>query len=262
MKTRIFTLFILALLIASCGKEVEEIKNPSTGKLLKRYEYYTDDSGQKIKDGEYVEWDAAGKKIAELHYQADSLHGSCVFYAENGQIHTNNYNNGKRDGQQETKLPNGVILSRENFSNGVLDGKQQYFSVTGKKLRESYFKNGKPTGKWTYYEKGKKFFALDFKNGVCQQLTGRWNITEERATSMVFGKDGSFQLYAPYFDRFGEPVLRVDGTYLIDHQLHAIHKNGMSLDYELFYASKDTLILIDADAESPASAITELVKRK
>jgi antitoxin component YwqK of YwqJK toxin-antitoxin module len=261
MKTTFLPLIALTLFLTSCSNEVEEIKNPSTGKLLKRYEYYTDDSGQKIKDGEYVEWDAAGKKIAELHYQADSLHGSCVFYAENGQIHTNNYNNGRLDGQQEIKLPNGVILSRENFSNGVLDGKQQYFSVNGKKLRESYFISGKPTGKWIYYlEDSKDSFQLRFKNEVCQEFIGTWDVEGERQTSMIFGKNGSFQLWAPYYDNFGDAALRVDGEYKVDGFLHAMHKNGISLDYEIFHVSKDTIILLNAPGEKVA--ITELIRKQ
>ena len=249
------------LLLTSCGNNVEEIKNPSTGKLLKRYEYYTDDSGQKIKDGEYVEWDAAGKKIAELHYQGDSLNGSCVFYADNGQIHTNNYKNGKLDGEQETKLTDGVVLSREIYTNGILDGKQQYFNSTGKKLRESYYKNGKPSGKWIYYLEDSRYtFELTFKNEVCQEFIGTWDVEEERQTSMIFGKNGSFQLWAPYYDNFGDAALRVDGEFKVDNFLHAIHKNGISLDYEIFHVAKDTIILLNAPGESVA--ITQLIRRR
>jgi antitoxin component YwqK of YwqJK toxin-antitoxin module len=250
------------LIFSSCGNDVEEIKDPSTGKLLKRFEYFTDDSGQKIKDGEYIEWDAAGKKISKLHYKEDSLHGSCTYYLDNGNILENNFSMGKLSGDQFLKTRNGKVIHKEHFEHGLLDGKQEYRNSNGELQRLSFFTNGKPSGTWTYYEKGKKYFTLNFKNGICQELIGTWNITEERATSMKFGDDGSFKLYAPYFDNFGDPVLRVDGTYQIDEQLHAVHKNGITMSYELFYVSKDTVILIDKDAESPSTAITELIRRK
>lgn len=251
-----------AMLFSACGNDVEEIKDPSTGKLLKRFEYFTDDSGQKIKDGEYVEWDAAGKKISELHYKEDSLHGPCTYYLDNGNILENNFSMGKLSGDQILKTRNGKIIRKEHFERGLLNGKQEYRNLDGQLQRISYFSNGESSGAWVYYDKGKKHFTLHFNNGVCKELIGTWDVIGEHATSMVFGKDGSFRLYAPYFDKFGEPVLRMDGTYLIDDQLHAFHKNGMTLDYELFYVSKDTVILIDIDAESPATAITELIRRK
>jgi len=262
MRKTTMILIAFTLLLTGCGNEIEEIKDPSTGKLLKRYEYVTDDSGQKIKDGEYTEWDSSGKKIAELLYKDDSLHGQCVYYLENGNVLENHFSTGKLSGDQVLKSKKGIMLRKEHFEQGGLDGKQEYRNADGQLQRISYFSNGKPSGAWVYYEKGKKSFVLNFKNGICQELIGTWDVTEERATSMTFGKDGSFQLHAPYFDNFGDPVLRVDGTYQIDDQLHAVHKNGVTLDYELFYVAKDTVILINNDADSPASAITELVRRR
>lgn len=249
--------------MTSCGNEVEEIKDPASGKLLKRYEYYTDDSGQKIKDGEFVEWDATGQKIAALHYANDSLDGQCVYYLDNGSVWEKNFSNGSLSGIQTLKSAEGKVLVRENYAGNKLNGKQEYLSPSGTRQRRSFFQNGQPSGTWQFYdEKGKKSFALNFRNGVCQELVGKWNVSEERATSMEFGKDGSFKLYAPYFDRYGDPVLRMDGSYQVDGMLHAIHRNGMTLDYELFSVDKDTIILISNEAESPESAITELIRKK
>lgn len=260
---KLFTLPLLALtlFLNSCGNDVEEIKNPSTGKLLKRYEYYTDDSGQKIKDGEYIEWDAAGEKIAELHYQDDSLHGTCEYYYEDGSIGSYTYNLGKLDGEQSLKASDGNLLSKENYKDGKLDGQQLYYSDKGKLIQKAFYKKGRPIGKWDFFvPELKEHFSLTFKNEVCQEFIGTWNVSEERETSMIFGKNGSFQLWAPYFDHYGEAVLRVDGKFSVDKSLHAIHKNGITLDYEIFYVSPDRIILLSPSSESPA--LTELIRVK
>lgn len=246
----LFTI-LTSLLLTSCGNEVEEIKNTSTGKLLKRYEYYTDDSGQKIKDGEYVEWDAAGKKIAELHYQDDSLHGTCVYYKENGSIGSYNYNLGKLDGEQSLKAKNGSWVFQKNYSNGKIDGTQTYYHLSGKKQCSGSFSNGIQSGKWNYFDdKGKSNFALNFNNGVCDKLTGTWISEDDDQTMFIFGEDGSFVLKAPLFRYSKKAVVQGKGIYSLTRMLVLTDtEHGNEWEYELFDIENDRLILLNPNAE-------------
>lgn len=225
--TTILFAITTTLILSSCGNEVEEIKNPTTGKLLKRYEYYTDDSGQKIKDGTYVEWNAVGNKIAELHYQDDSLNGPCTYYNEDGSVF------------------------KENYKNGVLDGQQTYYYSSGKKQTTGSYSSGKQTSSWKYYDdKGKLAFTLNFKNGICQELVGTWQLEEARQTTFTFFKDGTFEFKAPTFKNFGEPVLQGKGPVYISNILQLLdEKRGTTWEYEIFAVEKNRLILINPNAD-------------
>lgn len=263
MKHRNLILFTVAttLFLTSCGNDIEEIKNPSTGKLLKRYEYYTDDSGQKVKDGEYIEWDASGNKIAELHYQDDSLHGTCVYYNEDGSTGSYNYNLGELDGEQSLKAKNGSWVFQENYNNGKLDGIQTYYHLSGKKQCSGSFSSGKQTGKWNYFDdKGKPAFTLDFNKGVCKQLTGTWVSEDDGVITFVFGKDGSFVLKAPLFRYSKNAVVQGKGIYSLTRMLVLTDTDhGNEWEYELFSIDANQLILINPNAEVEG-AIFELRK--
>lgn len=257
---KLFTLPLLALtlFLNSCGNDVEEIKNPSTGKLLKRYEYYTDDSGQKIKDGEYIEWDATGEKIAELHYKDDSLHGTCIYHNEDGSVGSYNYNLGKLDGEQSLKAKNGNWLFQENYNNGKLDGAQTYYHLSGKKQCSGSFSNGIQSGKWSYFDdKGKPSFTLYFNKGVCKQLTGTWVSEDDGVTTFIFGKDGSFVLKAPLFRYSKNATVQGKGIYSLTRMLLLTDaEHGNEWEYELFDIENDRLILINPNAEIEESILS------
>lgn len=249
------------LLLTSCGNDIEEIKNPSTGKLLKRFEYYTDDSGQKVKDGEYFEWDAAGNKIAELQYQDDSLNGICIYYNQDGTIANYNYLNGKNDGEQSLKAKNGKWIFKENYKKGRLDGIQTYYHSNGKVQCTGKYAFGKQTGTWKYFEDdGKSAFNLSFKNGVCQELIGSWVLKDNGITTFIFRKNGTFTLKAPYFRYSRQVSVQGEGPFSVTRTLEMTHKNGMAeWEYELFEVEKNRLILINPNAEVE-EAILELNK--
>lgn len=259
--TRITLIASSAVLLVSCGKDIEEIKNPSTGKLLKRFEYYTDDSGQKLKDGEYFEWDAAGNKIAELNYQADSLNGSCIFYNKDGTTDNYNYLIGKVHGEQTKKSKNGNWVFKENFSNGILDGLQTYYHLTGKIQCTGSYTLGKQTGTWKYFDDdGKSAFNLTFKNGVCQELIGTW-IKENGVTTFTFQKNGTFILKAPYFRYSREAVIQGEGPFSVSRMLKLSDETrGDIWEYEVFEVEKNRLILINPNAEA-AEAILDLRRK-
>jgi hypothetical protein len=77
---------------------------------------------------------------------------------------------------------------------------------------------------------------------------------------MVFGKDGEFQLWAPYFDHFGDPELRMDGIFQVDKQLNCFHKNGMAISYSIASVSKNKIVLFDPENEEFPGKETVLFK--
>lgn len=244
--TILVTLFS-ALLLNSCGNEVEEIKNPSTGKLLKRFEYFTDDSGQKIKDGEYIEWDNNGKKIAELHYAKDSLDGKCTYFPEDGTIEELTFSNGKLNGIQIYRNAIGTIVRKVNVANGLCEGEQTYFYDNGKLKCKGSCHDGKNVKVWNYYDKtGKQIFQLNFKNDICLELTGTW-LLDDGLTTFEFRRNGTFIFKEPLFKHSLHAIEKASGDYSVSNQLHMIDiEGGKMWGFEIVNIEKDKLILINA----------------
>ena len=250
--------FIVGTVISSCGNDIQEVKDPVTGKLLTRYEYYKDDSGQIVKNGDYTEWSPEGDKVAELHYKEDSLHGSCIYYMENGEMMLNVYANGKLDGEQIRKTKAGKLIYRENYENGLLNGSQEYYNNNGSMVRSGSYAKGRQAGQWQYNDdKGNKTFALDFKNGVCQQLVGKWSVEGDSATTFTFKTDGTFLFMAPYFTRSIKSAVQGEGSVEIDSFLVLRDAERVRVwEYELFSVEPDELILINHNAQVQESILT------
>jgi antitoxin component YwqK of YwqJK toxin-antitoxin module len=263
MKIILFKVFILSFIIflTSCGNEIFEIKDPKTGKLLLKYEYYEDENGQLIKDGEYLEWYADGSKKCELNYENDSLDGSCVYYDKDGSLRINNYHLGRLDGEQLIKSSKGTLISKENFENNRFHGKQEYFYPSGKLQRIGSYQSGKKIGDWKFFDrKGKLYFKLTFKNDICQQFIGDWVLEDARNTIFQFKNDGTFVFKAPYFKNFGEPVVQGQGVFLVENFLEMKDtSNGGLWKYEVFSVEKNMIILINHNANIE-EAILSLVR--
>ncbi len=257
----LFTITMI-LLLTSCRNDVEEIKNPSTGKLMKRYEYYSDDSGQKIKDGEYVEWDYLGNKMSKLQYKDDSLNGPAIFYNEDGSIANYNYLKGKLDGEQTLKSKQGDWIYKENYTNGIPNGTHAYYHSNGKLMCSGNFALGVQVGKWKYLDDmGNPSFNLTFKNGVCQELIGTWELKERAFTTFAFREDGTYTLKAPYFKYSQNSVVQGEGQFTVTRTLQLSDENRNGIwDYEVFEVEKDRLILINYNTEAE-EAILDLRKR-
>lgn len=252
---------VFATFLTSCGNKVEEIKDPATGKILKRFEYYEDDNGQQVKDGEYKEWDASGKLIAEYEYKDDSLTGQCTTTKPDGTIYINNFSAGKMEGLQTIRNASGNMIVKGNYKNDVRDGQQLLYTPEGKLWQTQIFNSGTPSGRWTI-QNSDHYFTIHFKNGVCQELIGTWDNPNERATYMIFGKEGDFKFYYPHFARFGEATLQMDGSFLVDSELHLIHKNGITMKYELYDVQENKMVFKNFNEELNSEELTQLVRRK
>jgi antitoxin component YwqK of YwqJK toxin-antitoxin module len=220
---------LVITILSSCGNNVEEIKNEVTGKLTKRYEYYLDDSGQKIMDGEYTEWDDAGLISTNGKYEKDLRVGSWILNKANGDVYKMNYTNGLLQGKVNLFSAYGTVLDEANYKDGVLHGKQKYYSAAGNLERETYYTQGKQNGIATYFdEKQKVKFKLKFVSNICQEFIGEWKILGEESSSMVFGADGNFHYMMPYF-RFGEAKKQYPGTFEVTDSLVTFNQNHAKL---------------------------------
>lgn len=97
-------------LLSSCGNDVEEIKNPVTGLLEKKYEYYLDDNGQKVMDGEYTEWNSDGSVSIKKSHVDGKLNGEFTYYKSKDVIYFGNHENDKLNGVVRQEDSKGNVI--------------------------------------------------------------------------------------------------------------------------------------------------------
>lgn len=220
MKTLIFISPLL--LLWSCGNEVEEITDPRTGTVLKKYEYYTDDAGQKVKDGTYTEWKPNGDISWTCNYKDGKLHGEEIVYAKPDSIIYNNYENDVRSGRCRIEYK-GVIIRDLNYSNGMLNGKQQYYFPDGKINIVGFMKDNKTSNTWKHYDpEGDIVATFTYNaNGAPNELVGKWvEINNDgKEIYYVFDKQGYGEFHAPFMDYSKKATLQLKGQYQLGTNL-------------------------------------------
>lgn len=238
---------ITTLILSSCGNEVEEIKNPSTGQLTLRYEYYKDDSGQKIKDGEYFEFYPNGKKKIESHYKDGVLEGTSIYYESEDVIAFNNYKNGKLDGECRTQNSKGIITNVYHYKKDKLDGQTVYNFDNGKPHIKINYKNGIPSGKCELFDNnGKISSTLNFNNGAAKEFTGKWKVENVKEQYYEFDNIGDMKFYAPLFRYSNDPVVLYSGFYTIGKSIKFFTLNGrLKETYSLIEISKNKIVVFD-----------------
>ena len=81
--------------------------------------------------------------------------GGWKIYFKNGEILTENYNNGFLDGSISLTYSNGQRKWRINYLNGIKNGLSTYWYENGKKWKEGNYSKGDSVGKWLFWdEKG------------------------------------------------------------------------------------------------------------
>lgn len=244
MNKTTFLLSSLAIL-TSCSNETEEITNPETGQLELRYEYYLDDDGQKVKDGELVEWYLDGSKRLVQNYEDGVLQGQSIFYKNKDTIAYNNYVDGERHGECLMKNSQGITFSVINYKDGILDGKQEYFYHSGKRKCIGYFHSGSPHGEWSYYdEKGNDIGTFNNNGGFPSELTGTWTIDDKDNRFYIFDKNGAFSFYAPLFKYSVEPSEIITGMVYVGQKIQLLYNNGREYEsFEIISLKEDEIIL-------------------
>lgn len=244
--------FILPLsVLFSCGNEVEEITDPSTGIVLKKYEYYMNDTGQKVKDGTYTEWNYDGSIKWTANYQDGKLDGEEIVYLKPDSIVYNNYKNDVRSGKSRIEFK-GVVIRDLNYSNGKLNGKQQYFFSNGKLNVVGFMKDNLTINTWRHYDEHGRVRAIFTYNscGAPNELIGTWREQNKRGKEVyfVFNEVNAGEFYAPLYKRSTNAVLQMQGVYKLGKDL--VLQDGVNIiSMEILSFEKDKLTVMQKNGE-------------
>lgn len=240
---KITSFALVCLLINSCGNEVEEIKDPITGKVLKKYEYYKDDNGQIVKDGESLEWDGNGTLLLKQNFEDGKLNGESIVYHTQDSIYFNNYVDDKKEGECRLENAKGVVLSKYNYKNDILTGEQLYNYASGKLMLKAHFDDHLPVRTWNYFsENGKPAGIITFKDGICQELIGKWKIKGEKEHYFEFFKDGTYSESFPLFRYSQNATEFTRGSVFVGNRIRLISNGGLILDeFLVINIQKNTL---------------------
>lgn len=245
---KLYLLAISIAILSSCGNEVEEITDPATGTVLTRYEYYTDDNGQKVKDGEYIEWKKDGTIQKKENYKDGKLDGESIYYQSVDSIYFNYFTSGKKDGICKLENSKGKVLSSFSYKNDLLTGETVYNYPNGKPYIKAKYDSELPTGIWKYYnETGKETGSLTFnENFVPKELIGAWAIKGERLSYFEFKEDGYVGYWAPFNDFLNEPFEQMSGHFTVGRYLKlkfGSKSHGKLIAYEIASIGKDKIVL-------------------
>tara|TARA_B100001248_G_scaffold239965_1_gene205602 strand:- start:432 stop:1361 length:930 start_codon:yes stop_codon:yes gene_type:complete len=273
---KIFSIAAMLMFMLACSK-TREVKNPLTGKLIEKYEYYEDDNGSFIKDGEYKSWfpneqikisgtykdnkkegvwkywDENGNLLIEVDYENDLKDGKYKEYYATGNIKQEAiYSKDTLNGIEKTYFPNGAVKYEINFVNGVKNGVAfEYDSLGNKRVQKEYL-NGSKTGKWILWDSNSvKIREIDFENDVPKFLIGLWKDPEKRKLTYEFKKDGIVVKKFPIFEialGYNDPI--TTKKYFLDFdierlKLFRINSNTIEEWLEIKKMTKDNLEVVD-----------------
>jgi antitoxin component YwqK of YwqJK toxin-antitoxin module len=224
MKKQNIFIVIVCILLISCNKTKEE-KTPD-GKLIKKYEYYEDDNGSIIKNGDYQTW--YKNEIIEFvgEYKENKRYGNWKKWnKDNIQIAEFNYINGLLDGEYKLFNDKGILKSISIYKNDSLNGLKTKYdedgnitteieylsnSFNGETINYSnkqitskrYFEKGIPVGQWEFFEIDNKLpFNLNFIKGCPKEFIGKWKVNNKRSTYMEFFENGKIKYTYPKYKR-------------------------------------------------------------
>ena len=240
-------------LLSSCGNDVEEIKNPVTGLLEKKYEYYLDDNGQKVMDGEYTEWNSDGSVSIKKSHVDGKLNGEFTYYKSKDVIYFGNHENDKLNGVVRQEDSKGNVIESLTYKNGELNGPSTYNFPNGKLDIQGNYINNLPSGTWKYYDKsGKQLHSLTFNEGVPNELCGIWEIGGQRLSYFILKEDGAVSYLAPWNAYSFEPFEQMSGVYIVGKNLTFNFGNEYSptvFSYEILSIEKNKIELLDLSSK-------------
>lgn len=244
MKKLLYTCSFFALV--GCGNEVEEITDPTTGTVLKRYEYYLDENGQKVKDGTYTEWNNDGTIRWACNFKDGIQHGEEKVYMKPDSILYNNFIDGEKDGISKVVYKD-IILRELNYSKGLLEGKQLYYHPNGKLNVEGYTKGSLTTKVWKHYDSKGKLIATFHYNDwyMPKELIGKWvqQTDDGKEIFYVFNESGSAEFYEPTFRGQKSATLQIKGLLFMGPKFHITDGVRREIIMDVVSFEKDKLIL-------------------
>lgn len=140
-------------------------KTYSPGSNLVEMNYFTPkgnllSSGQmknQQRTGKWIYYHPDSEKIMRTEqYENGKLNGEQIIYFLNGNITKKaHYQNGTLHGMVQIYAENGTLLKYFNYQNGELNGKARYYNSNGDLILEGTYKNNLKDGVWKTYEGGK-----------------------------------------------------------------------------------------------------------
>lgn len=243
MKTTIH--FLLLLLICSCGNKLEEIKYPGTGLLKLSYEYYLDDSGQKIKDGRLTKWNPDGTKKLEQQYSDGEIDGLEIIYKSGDYVEKYNYKKGMLNGENKVFIEN-VLRFKQNYQDDKLSGNQIWYAANGKKSALGLTDKRGVASEWkSFNDKGVQTAHFHFNSsGGAIELTGTWREQNTGGNEYFykFFEDGTFEYWSPLFKYSPKGFKTRAGEYTFSDQL-ALQSFREENSFDVVSADKQTLVL-------------------
>ena len=121
----------------------------------------------RLKQGEWIYYDASGQVRLKENYNMDTLHGSSVRMSKNGRpLEEGKYVNGERDGTWKTLDDYGTVLSEIGYRNGLFHGICKINYASGRPQTVGMFDTGKENGFWKFFmEDGTVQKTYQYKHG-------------------------------------------------------------------------------------------------
>jgi antitoxin component YwqK of YwqJK toxin-antitoxin module len=121
----------------------------------------------RLKQGEWVYYDANGQIRLKENYNMDVLHGPAVTLSKNGKrLEEGSYVDGERDGTWKTWDEFGTALSEINYRDGVFHGMCKINYANGRPQTVGMYDTGKENGYWkSFMEDGMVQTTRQFDHG-------------------------------------------------------------------------------------------------
>ncbi|MBA3602834.1 MAG: toxin-antitoxin system YwqK family antitoxin, partial [Parachlamydiaceae bacterium] len=147
-------------------------------------------------------------KAYEANYSEGKLDGEAVEYNEAGtKIASAFYSKGQKEGITALYSPNGCLHITAEFKNNRQTGPAYEYSRTGKILKEAYFTDDLHNGpEKIYFDNGKLAALNSFKEGKFHGLCQTWN-REGILTYEAEFEEGRRHGKCNKFDNFGNPIV-------------------------------------------------------
>lgn len=121
----------------------------------------------RLKQGEWVYYDASGQVRLKESYNMDVLHGPAVTLSKNGKrLEEGSYVDGERDGTWKTWDEFGTVLSEIGYRDGVFHGLCKINYANGRPQTVGMYDTGKENGYWkSFMEDGTVQTTRQFDHG-------------------------------------------------------------------------------------------------
>lgn len=132
-----------------------------------------------------------GNQKFEQHFLNNALHGSCRFFAENGQLMAESwFIKGIKTGKSLLYYFSGALYAIEQYAEGKLHGKQIYYYPDGSLKTELFYEKGLLNGTVNlFYSNGHPKRVIHFIHGKRQGLEQMWSPSGQLIVAATYKDD-------------------------------------------------------------------------